>query len=72
MNNNRSTCEHEVASVEIRGQRLSLTGQGDVALSRHVVDIDLFDAEGERVNRLTLFGVDGDNIWFTKKAISIT
>jgi hypothetical protein len=62
MNNNRSTNEHEVASMEIIERRLSLTGRGDVDLFRHVVDIDLFNAEGERVNRLTLFGVDGDKI----------
>ena len=62
MNNNRSTNEHEVASMEIIERRLSLTGQGDVDLPRHVVQITLFSAEGELVSRHTLFGVDGDKI----------
>ena len=71
MNNNRSTCEHEVAGVEISERRLSLTTPGEIWQVYHregkiqdydVVEIDLFNAEGERVNRLTLFGVDGDKI----------
>ena len=55
MSNNRSTSEHEVSSVEISGRTLGNS-------TTHVVEIDLFNADGERVNQLTLFGIDGDKI----------
>lgn len=55
MSNNRSTSEHEVASVEISGRTLGNS-------TTHVVEIDLFNADSERVNQLTLFGIESNKI----------
>ena len=59
MNNYKSTYENEVASVEISGHRLLPLRNGK---RQHVVEIDVFDAEGECISQLTLGGIDGDKI----------
>jgi len=60
MNNYKSTYENEVASVEISGRRLLPLRNGK---RQHVVEIDVFDAEGECISQLTLVGsIDGDKI----------
>jgi len=55
MNNNRSITEHGIADIEISDHTL-----GDS--ETHVIDIYLYNAHGERVNQIILFGIDSEKI----------